>query len=217
MKETAEAIRDAASKSPGSVPGDWARLVGDLLAPPRVPWQQRLGKMVRNAVAFRPGAIVTTYNAPSRRQAGIGYGAGRPVLPRYRAPVPRVAVAIDTSGSMGAAELTEAVVEVRGILKAIGSDIQFCACDTEVHKSGTARRAEDVIAGLHGGGGTDFRPVFEHLATVKPRPEIVIFATDAWGPFPAVAPPWCKVIWLLVGANVNKEIPFGEVIDLSED
>ena len=216
-KETAEAMKDAAAKQAGNVPGDWARMVGSLLQPPRVPWQKRLAQITRAAVAFRPGAIVTKYDAPSRRQAGIGYGNNKPILPRFRAPVPHVAVAIDTSGSMGEAELTEAAVETRGILKAVGADITFLACDTEVHKQGKARRVEDVIKGLKGGGGTDFRPVFAALEKARPRPEVVVFVTDGFGPAPATQPAWCRTIWLLVGPSTTRPAPWGDVIDLSED
>ena len=45
-KETAEAMRDAAAKNPGAVPGDWARMVGEVLAPPQVPWQAKLARAV---------------------------------------------------------------------------------------------------------------------------------------------------------------------------
>lgn len=216
-RETAEAMRDAAGKRAGNVPGDWARMVGETLEPPKVPWTTKLARALRVAVGFRPGAVVTSYDMPSRRQGGIGFGPGRPVLPRFRAPIPHVGVGIDTSGSMGADELTAGAIETRGILRAVGSEISYFACDTVVHRKGRARRVEDIIANLHGGGGTDFRPVFTALEAERPRPEVLVFITDGYGPAPAVAPAWCRTIWLLVGPQTRRPAPWGEVIDISEN
>ena len=64
------------------------------LAPPVVPWQAVFARAARKAVAFKRGADTRRYDAPSRRQAGLGYGPGCAVLPRLRGIVPSVAVTL---------------------------------------------------------------------------------------------------------------------------
>lgn len=203
-KQVAEAIQQEAQRGRGTVPAGWVRWADTQLKPPKIPWQQKLAKVMRATIAYRAGAIDRKYQHTSRRQAGIGYGVGKPRLPGLRAPVPSVAVVIDTSGSMGQGELEAAVAETAGVLKAVGSDIDFCACDAEVHSLASVRNYRDLSKHLKGGGGTDFRPPFEALDKRKRRPEIVIFVTDGCGPAPAKQPEGMRTIWVLVGAHKTR-------------
>lgn len=202
-RQVAEDIRREAERGRGTVPGGWVRWADQQLKPPQIPWRQKLSRAVRAAVAYRPGAVDYHWTRPSRRQAGVGYGPGKPIMPALRAPVPRVAVIIDTSGSMGTEELTEAMSETNGVLKAVGANIDFCACDAAVQHIKPVRNWRDVSKLMTGGGGTDFRPPLEAMAKRKPRPDVVIFVTDGCGPAPATPPPF-KVVWVLVGEHKQK-------------
>ena len=215
-RQTAEAVRQEAEKGRGNVPGSLVRWADAYLSPPKVSWQQKLQRAVRGAIAYRAGAVDMRYNWPSRRQAGIGYGMGRPVLPALRAPVPRVAVAVDTSGSMGTDELQEAVAECNGILKTVGAEIDFVACDCRIQDAGKVRHWKQLVDRLKGGGGTDFRPIMERFNLQRPRPDIVVVATDGCGPAPAEEPPY-KVIWLLVGPYKRPPCDWGEQIELTDE
>lgn len=213
LREVAEDIqRVAAARGIGSIPAALRRWADEALAPPVVPWRKKLAQLARRAVAWRPGAVDHRYDAPSRRQAGIGYGVGRPVLPRLRAPVPRVALVIDTSGSMGSAEIADCLGEAKGVLEAVGAELEFCACDAAVHELRPVADIRAMAALLKGGGGTDFRPAFEALATRKPRAEVVIFATDGYGPAPELPPAGMHTIWLLVGGNEQPPAAWGDVV-----
>lgn len=214
--QTAEAIRAQAAKTAGSVPAGWERWADVALQPPKIRWQDKLARHARNAVAFRPGAVDYRFSRPSRRQAALGYGAGRPVLPALVAPVPQVAIAIDTSGSMGPEELSAAVAECQGIFGAVGASVDFVACDAEVHVSKRVSSPSEIIANLKGGGGTDFRPVFDNLVQKRPRPEVVVFVTDGYGPAPEAPPYGMRVIWLLVGAMRRTPAPYGDVIEVDD-
>jgi predicted metal-dependent peptidase len=212
-KEVAEAIQaEIAQKGVGRVPMCLRRWAEDALKTPKVPWRQRLSSLARRAVAWRPGAVDHRYDGPSRRQAALGFGVGRPILPRLRTPVPRVALVVDTSGSMGSREIEDALTEARGILEAVGAEVTFVACDADVHELRPVSTVRDAMRLLKGGGGTDFRPAFEALSAVKPRPEVVIFATDGYGPAPHVQPPGMNTIWLLVGGNKNPPAQWGDVV-----
>lgn len=217
VRETAQAIKAAAQQGRGRIPQSLQRWADEAVKTPKVPWRQKLARITRNAVAWRTGSVDHRYDAPSRRQAGIGYGIGKPILPRLRCPVPRVVVVLDTSASMGHAELGIALTETKGVLNAVGADIEFCACDSSVHEMKPIQSINDAMRLVKGGGGTDFRPAFEACLARKPRPEIIVFATDGDGPAPDVCPPGVKVVWLLIGKYRRVPATWGEVVEIDTE
>lgn len=218
IREVAEEIQARVKSSGiGSVPSHLRRWADEALKPPKIPWRQRLAVLARRAIAWRPGAVDHRYDGPSRRQAGIGYGIGRPVLPRLRSPVPRVAIVVDTSGSMGTKEIIDCLTEAQGVVEAVGAQVEFCACDAYVHELRPVANVRDMAKLLKGGGGTDFRPAFAALEAKKPRPEIIVFATDGYGPAPEFPPHGIKTIWLLVGGNENAPAAWGDTIVVKDD
>lgn len=172
------------------------------------------------AIAYRPGAIDFRYGRPSRRQSVMGHGLGHPVLPAMQRPVPNVGIAIDTSGSMSAEDLTLAVSEAKGILEAVGAELTFIACDAEVRAIKVVNDTSSLVRSLVGGGGTDFNPVFKAVQTIRPRPEVLIFATDGWGPAPDKPPRGIRVVWLLIGEQGRPPEfpgePWGEMVKVEE-
>ena len=71
-----------------------------------------------------------------------------------------------------------------------------------------------VVIEAHGGGGTDFRPVFQMIEDEGIVPEIVIFLTDCYGNFPDDEPPY-PTIWasIIDPAHLGYYLPpFGDVI-----
>ena len=51
---------------------------------------------------------------------------------------------------------------------------------------------------IQGGGGTDFRPVFEWVCASGAMPDLLLYFTDAQGEFPPVEPAF-PVLWLVKG------------------
>lgn len=216
-RQVAEEMSDVANgRQPGKLPASWARMASDILEPPKIPWRQRLAYAARRACAYKTGQVLHRYDAPSRRQAGIGYGEGKAILPRLRAPIPDVAIAIDTSGSMSKAQLTEGLRESKGILEAVGADVTVCVCDAEVHAFDKAAKIETIVRMLKGGGGTDFNPVFRAFEKQRKRPDVLVFITDGFGPAPTKEPSWCKTIWLLVGKGSVRPVDWGEAIHIDD-
>lgn len=223
-KDTAEAVKAAAQKGRGNMPAGWKVWAEKTLEPPRIRWQDQLNRATRRAREWKMGQVEHCMDRPSRRVAGM-MGAdwsGKPILPRMRQPVPRVSVVIDTSGSMmGDKVLTNCVREVGGILKAVGGEAEFVACDAQVHGGvNVVRRVEDVIPLLKGGGGTDFRPAFKAVIDDRPnakRPDILIFITDGMGMPPELPPKNTRVIWVLIGDWKSSEyLKWGDIIDVDE-
>ncbi len=217
-RQVAEAVKShVASQGRGNVPSDMIRWAEDLTKPAKVRWQDKLARVARKAVAYRPGAVDYRFDRPSRRQAAIGYGAGKPILPVLRTPIPRVAIAVDTSGSMGTTEVERALAESKGVLRAVGADIQFVVCDAVVHGGvSRVRNVKEMASRLRGGGGTDFRPVFAALTGRRDQPEVLIFATDGQGPAPEAPPPGMAVIWLLIGAYKSAPCAWGTVVEVDD-
>jgi len=215
-KEAAAAVEaHARSKGHGSVPGGLLRWAEDQLAPPKVRWQDKLAVVARSAVAGQRGMADYTYSRPSRRYLGSAK-PGDPVRPSLWAPRPRVAIWADTSGSIGPEELGTVLSESQGVVRAVGAEVEFGACGAVIHAVKQVRSWKELPALLKGGGGTDFRPVFERLEQTPPdrRPDVLIFATDGWGPAPDRPPVGTKVIWLLVGRNATRPCSWGTVVEV---
>lgn len=215
-RTVAEEIRKAvAQKGQGTVPGGWVRWAENELKPPKVRWQDKLARVLRGSIQYRPGAVDYHYTKPSRRQAGLGWGPGKPILPAMRAPIPRVVFVQDTSGSMGSDELSAGLPEADAILKATGATLEFCACDADVHVLQKVRHWKELLPLMKGGGGTDFRPAFDAVLKKREKPDLIVFSTDGYGTFPTSAPA-CKVVWLVTGAShlPPDKFPFGEVVEI---
>jgi len=221
-KQVAGAIKEHVEKhGAGSVPGGWKVWGDSQLAPPQIRWQDKVRRAVRAGVAKVRGQVNFHYERPSRRQWALGYGVGRPILPSMYAPLPRIGVFVDTSGSMGHEDLSIAMAEVSGVLKASGGEVVFGACDASVHGIKKVRDIKAACAALQGGGGTNFCPVFDELEAMNrgTRPHVVIFLTDGDGPAPAHPPQGVHVIWVLVGRHARvpytqggKKIAWGDQI-----
>lgn len=196
-KAVSAAMVEHAAKRRGSVPGGWLLQAEGHLAPPQVPWERQLAFALRSACSFRAGQAVHRFDGPSRRQAGLGYRPGTPMLPRLRAPVPNVALVLDTSGSMSKAETLVALEESKGIIRAAGGDALVMVCDAAVHGVARVRNVKDAAAMLKGGGGSDFRPAFDALERQRQRPDVAVFLTDGEIRVPETAPPM-RVIWVVI-------------------
>lgn len=111
------------------------------------------------------------------------------VLPSLRRPLPRVAVVIDTSGSMGEAEIASALGEVTGVLREVGvrgNRVTVLACDADVQAVSRVTSTGQITLG--GGGGTDMRVGITAALAGPERPGIVIVLTDGLTPWPDETP-----------------------------
>ncbi|RVX46214.1 putative metal-dependent peptidase [Nonomuraea polychroma] len=177
---------------PGDVPQGWRRWAEEAFHPPQ-PWRELLGAAVRPA-ASGPGAGEDyTYGRPSRRSAGLP-GV---ILPSLRRRPPRVSVVIDTSGSVGDAELGSALLEVAAIVRAVGGRrdlVSVLSCDAAAQAVQPLCRAEGIT--LVGGGGTDLRTGFATALRASPRPDVIVILTDGQTPWPEARPPCRTVVGL---------------------
>jgi len=186
----------------GKMGGSMARLVDHLLQP-RLPWRMLLARYM-TAMARDD----FTYMRPSRRE-------GEAILPSLKSSQVEIVVAVDTSGSIRANEMDEFLSEVSALKGQMRARVTLLACDTSL--SGGAPwifepwEEFSCPAEIQGGGGTDFRPVFQWLEEQGQRPELLVYFTDAQGQFPRYEPNY-PVIWLVKG---KETVPWGQRVQLN--
>jgi len=191
----------AVAKNQGMFPLDIARVVGEL-AYPSLNWRQLLHQYIKQR-----SSEDYDWMRPDRRllQYGVYY-------PSPKSELLKVAVAVDTSGSVSDNQLDEFVAEVRNILQSFSSfRARLLACDAAVHADMIAVHDSDFesfLKCLSGSGGTDFRPVFKKID--DDPPEVLVYLTDGDGKYPDSNQPF-DVIWVM---NSYREPPFGRVIRL---
>lgn len=190
------------AKNAGHVPAGILAKARENLAPPKVPWQKELAAAVRACVADIAGAVDFTYKRPSRRQSIYG----DIVMPATRRPIPETAIVLDTSGSMFGADLDEALVEIQGVIRALGGKgVRVLATDAEVHSTQKVTRASKVEP--LGGGGTDMRVGLEVASKLRPKLDLCIVLTDGYTPWPAQKLKGMRVIVVVTTGGRTRGVP----------
>lgn len=203
----------------GTIPGCVARMAAEYVKPVTISWEQRLSARARDAVAFVQGGGDEDWAARSRQQAAMDTIFGdedAPILPGEIDPSVNVMLAIDSSGSIGPDQLAKVGAHATKILQAIpDARLDVVVCDAEIQAVGSINDAAQLKELLKGGGGTDFRPVFEYIKRFPRKPDVLVFATDGYGTWPQTPPPGIKVIWLIVDGR--NSCPWGEVVEHKDE
>lgn len=191
-----------AARQAGKLSQSMLRWVDDLLAP-SLPWRALLARFF--AVNQRDDY---SWRRPSRRE-------GDALLPRLSSEGLDVVAAIDTSGSIGDEELREFVTELDALKGQVRARVTLLACDNRIAADAPWEfepwDTMQLPPGLEGGGGTDFRPVFDWVETENRSPNLLVYFTDAAGDFPRL-PPGYPVVWLVKGKGT---VPWGERVQLN--
>jgi predicted metal-dependent peptidase len=129
----------------------------------------------------------------------------------------RVVVCVDTSGSINEELISTLMTEVQGVLRAYpGLSCTLFFADAELYGPFVIA-SEGELPAAQGGGGTDFRPLFDRLESDPPGgepPSVCIYMTDGFGDFPATEPRF-PVLWAIVPGGLDEEsFPFGEAVRL---
>ncbi|MCX6459099.1 MAG: VWA-like domain-containing protein [Actinobacteria bacterium] len=181
----------ASSRNAGSVPAGLLRWAQEHLDP-KLDWRRILGVRLRRAVASVAGRRDYTYSRPSRRQGAMRQQGLSVVLPAMRQPAPpRVAIVVDTSGSISSLELRQYIGEVAGIVRAVGvsQGVWVIPCDSAAGRVQRLRSVASVDSlELTGGGGTDMGAGIKAALLIRPTPQVVVVVTDGYTPWPAEKP-----------------------------
>jgi predicted metal-dependent peptidase len=186
----------------GKFGGALARLVGELLQP-KLPWRTLLAQYM-NQVARDD----YSYMRPSRREGAM-------IMPSLRSTQAEIVSAVDTSGSVSNEEMGAFLAEIDALKGQLRARVTLLACDAALAEDGPwvfePWEEFKLPREFAGGGGTRFTPVFEWVERHGPRPDMLLYFTDAEGEFPEHAPPY-PVIWLVKGKS---PVPWGQRVQLN--
>lgn len=202
----AVARAEVVARTRGALPAGLGRAVDAVLRPP-ADWRAVLREFVaasaRNDYSWR---------RPNRRM--LARGLYLPGL--HSEELGDVVVAVDTSGSVGPAELGLFAGELDALLAAFDCTATVLYHDAAVQHVETWTPADGpfMLAPV-GGGGTDHRCVFDWLDASGLAPACVVCLTDLETAFPPT-PPAAPVLWAVTGDRPAAP-PFGRVVRLAPD
>lgn len=169
----------------------------------RTDWRAILREFIENSL---PSDY--SWTQPNRRY--ISQGMYLPGVVREN--MPKIGIAVDTSGSVNAKMLEQFGAELTGILhEARPESLQVVYCDSSV-KGEEEFSPEDGEVVLHakGGGGTAFQPALDRFN--EDPPVCVIYLTDLEGPMPKE--PIYPVLWA-VPEHCRLTPSFGQLVRYS--
>jgi len=198
----------AAAKAMGKMPATFQSMIDEIMDA-QVSWKD----YIRMLLTGKLGMGRETWERPNRRRLVLNPMIYIPGRRGFGADT--VVIGLDTSGSIGQKELDSFFGEVGGILQDVKPKrIILLDCDADIAQVREARSVDDfgVIReqGAKGGGGTNFRPVFEWCEKEMVKPDALVYLTDMYGDFPDKAPAY-PVIWC---ATSDVKGPFGDTVHI---
>lgn len=186
----------------GSLPGRLRKMLDNILAP-EIDWKQVLAQYmaerVKDDYSFRrpnPYYTHTGIYLPVMDSVGMG----------------ELVIGLDTSGSV-VNIIDEFGATVRDIVNTTRpARIHVVYCDANVNRVDVFERGQTLTFEAVGGGGTDFRPVFDYVKNNSIDPACLLYLTDMYGSFPQEAPQY-PVVWCATSDLCG---PFGETLRIKE-
>jgi predicted metal-dependent peptidase len=177
INEVAKQLQSASAGNAGSSLTRWANKARRIHKDPR----EVILRVVRKRVEEHTGIGERSFRRPNRRYAHSGV-----IMPSNVAVVPRIAVFLDTSGSMLDEDFSLALGMINKIISSfrIRDGIVIITGDTEaktkMHTAGQVRELK-----LKGGGGTDVGNIVSTgIGELKAKPHIAVAITDGMTPWP---------------------------------
>ena len=208
--EIKEAMINAAQAAgAGNVPGEFKRIIQDLVEP-KMDWRQLINATMQST-------IKSDFSFITPNKKSVFSGVILPgMMPEQQIDV---ALGIDASASIDNIMLNDFVSEAAGVMEQFGQyRIHIFTFDTNVynydvftHEDGRDIREYEII----GGGGTDFMCCWNYMKENNIHPEQFIMFTDgmpwnSWGD-----PEYCDTLFLIhdeYGRGSIPEAPFGVTV-----
>lgn len=214
FEEHQQEFEEKMSKASQQVePSDLPRAVDDKIDDisqgEEINWQQVLQRNIS-------GGMTTDYDWMSPSQKGRATGNYMPSPDKEGL---NLAVVVDTSGSVSKENLINYLGEVQSICQMFSNVtvnlIQHTTKVTDHEEFSFARPSDFEDIHITDRGGTDHKPVFEHLNKMAEQPDQVILFTDGESYFPDTSPSY-DVLWAIDNNFrsdewVHDKIPFGRV------
>ena len=207
-----QAVQQAAklAQGQGKLPAGLARLA-EQAAESRVDWRSVLRRFVQETTNSD-----YSWTQPNRRY--VAQGLYLPAL--HSEEFGPLVVAIDTSGSIDNTLLAVFGAELQAVVaEEQPRRVHVLYCDSRVQREDVFERGETIAMHPKGGGGTNFRPVFEAIERLEEPPVCVIYLTDLQGTFPSADYAGPPVLWATpnrISRYAQERVPFGEVVSIEE-
>ena len=171
---------------------------------PVVPWTEVL-RQVMTAVAR------TDYSFSRLNRRMLHQGVYMPSL--HSDAMGGIVIGVDTSGSVGDAQLAQIAAEITAIVEDCRPDwVEVVYCDTEVKSTQRFLPDDPIELKPNGGGGTAFKPVFDYVARSPDKVAAVVYLTDLYGDVDECEEPECPTVWGVIGRTHLPDVPFGTVV-----
>ncbi len=179
----------------GNLPAGVKRLIQDMTEP-KMNWRELLRMQLEST-------IKSDYTWMRASRKGWHMDAVMPGM--QLEPMIDIAVAIDTSGSIGEAMLKDFLSEIQGIMDSFPAyRIHVFCFDTEVHNPAQYNSDNlDAITDYEpgGGGGTDFTAIYDYLKAEEIEPKRLVVFTDGY-PFGSWGDEnYTDTVWILHGTT----------------
>jgi predicted metal-dependent peptidase len=198
-----QAAQAAQALGVGTIPGDLQRIL-DRIRHQSIDWRREMADFVKDAMSTR-----NDWSRSSRRHAW------QPVIyPRKRADeVGMVVFARDTSGSVNDKQLSAYSALITECLSETGCSGLVIDCDSRIKDEIELAPGDECPLSAKGGGGTDFRPVFDRVDELVAMGEHVagvVYITDLYGPAPKSSE--MPTLWL--STSKGRGAPFGRLVEI---
>jgi len=191
-----------AAKMMGKMSANMQRLVDEVLQP-KVDWREVMQKFLvkartdqRSFARFNRRFIAQGLYLPSVSGEQMG----------------EVCFAVDCSGSIDQKTVNQFASEIKRVKEDLMPErIHVLYFDSEVSHVESYEQHDDLDIKPHGGGGTDFAPVFDKIVELGINPVAIVFLTDlccnSFGDQPDA-----PVLWVTTDPGTA---PFGEVVEMN--
>ena len=191
-----------AAKMMGKMSANMQRLVDEVLQP-KVDWREVMQKFLVKARTDQ-----RSFSRFNRRF--IAQGLYLPSVSGEQ--MGEVCFAVDCSGSIDQKTVNQFAAEIKRVKEDLMPErIHVLYFDSEVSHVESYEQHDDLDIKPHGGGGTDFAPVFTKIIELGINPVAVVFLTDlccnSFGDQPDA-----PVLWVTTDPG---KAPFGEVVEMN--
>ena len=204
------AVSMASAETRGLMPYHFKQQVSKINEPARLNWKQLLKRYVGTV---RSGKTKTKIRLNRRQPKRFDLSGTKTDT------VIKIVVAIDTSASMSADDISAALNEMTSIVSKRKHQITVIECDSQIQRTYEIRTPSDIKPNVQGRGGTAFTPVIEFINNnAQFRDALLIYFTDGFGEMVIPKPCVNRILWVIVGdaQNLSVEQPYGIAVSLNE-
>jgi predicted metal-dependent peptidase len=190
-----------AAKIMGKLPGSLERFI-DQMFKAQVDWRAVLRQFVHETTKND-----YAWTKPNKHM--LVHGVYMPSL--HSENMGDIVVGIDVSGSIDKPTLDAFSAEISAIVaETMPANVHLVYCDSRVAGTQSFARHEEVDMKPVGGGGTEFKPVFDWVEEHGIQPVCLVYLTDLYGDATFAPPPY-PTLWCCTNEQVA---PFGDTVHI---